>query len=229
MVHVNSEKAFKEHYLRAIQSDNCLAKRSGKTRKLTARHLVDLYALDPRVTLFKVLRYFWKHDPAGQPLLAFLTAYARDNIVRMSTPFILSVQQGERVTREDLELFLDKLEPGRFRAATLRSVAQNLNATWTKSGHLNGRVRKIRSQANATPGATSYALLLGYLRGIRGISLFESEYARLLDCSNHRAIELAEEASRRGWIILKRVGAVIEVRFPNLLTAQEVEWLREQG
>jgi hypothetical protein len=51
----------------------------------------------------------------------------------------------------------------------------------------------------------------------------------LLDCSLDKMIELAEDASRRGWITLKRVGQVVEVLFPNLITAQEMEWLREQN
>ncbi len=50
-------------------------------------------------------------------------------------------------------------------------------------------------------------------------SLFNSEYTRLLDCGFDRGIELAEDASRRGWITVKRVGQVVEVLFPNLITA----------
>jgi hypothetical protein len=44
-----------------------------------------------------------------------------------------------------------------------------------------------------------------------------------------RAVALAEEASRRGWIVFKRVGEVIEVLFPRLITPQEMEWIREQS
>jgi hypothetical protein len=111
----------------------------------------------------------------------------------------------------------------------LKSTAQNINSTWTKSGHLRGRAKKIRSRAKATPGAAAYALLQGYLSGLRGESLFSSEYAKLLDCPVDRTMELAETASRRGWIVFKRVGSVIEVLFPNLITAQETEWIREQN
>jgi hypothetical protein len=70
---------------------------------------------------------------------------------------------------------------------------------------------------------------MGYLSGLRGESLFNNDYTRLLDCSFDKMIELAEDASRRGWITLKRVGQVVEVLFPNLITAQEMEWLREQN
>jgi hypothetical protein len=226
---VNDAQAKKIEYLQAIEDDNCLAKRSGRTRKLTARHLSDLYALDPQVTLFRTLRYFWYRDKEGQPLLALLCAYARDSILRSSAAFIHSYSQGHIVTREALEEFIDNQEPGRFSKATLKSTAQNINATWTKSGHLQGRVKKVRSQPKATPGSVSYALFLGYLNGIRGESILKTDYAKLLDCSFERSIELATEASRKGWIVFKRLGTVIEVLFPNLLSEQEMEWVREQS
>lgn len=75
----------------------------------------------------------------------------------------------------------------------------------------------------------SYALFLGYLTGIRGESLFTTEYASLLDCPKAHLIELAEDASRRGWIVFKRIENVIEVQFYNLLTAQERGWILEQN
>lgn len=226
--YVNNPCADKDDYMRAIVQDNCLGKRSGKTRQLTAKHLIELYSLDPSETLFHSLLYFWHRDINGQPLLALLCAYARDSILRMSVPFILNFTEGTLIKREDLEEFIDKKEPGRFSEATLKSTAQNINATWTKAGHLVGRKKKIRSRAKATAGSASYALLLGYLRGIRGEALLKSEYAKLLDCSTEHVIELAEEATRRGWIVFKRVGNVMEVLFPNVLTIQDMEWVREQ-
>ena len=62
---------------------------------------------------------------------------------------------------------------------------------------------------------------------MRGQALFQTEYIKLLDCSFEKAIELAEEASRKGWIVLKRVGDVIEVLLPNLVDQEETERLRE--
>jgi hypothetical protein len=73
------------------------------------------------------------------------------------------------------------------------------------------------------------ALFLSYLAGARGQMLFETEYMRLLDCSTDQAIELAESASRRGWIVFKRIGNVIEVQFPGLLNKQEQDWVHEQS
>ncbi len=225
--YVDQVEAAQAEYLQAIQTANCLAKRSGKTRTLTYRHLVDLYALDPRFMLFRTLRLFWQRDSAGQPLLAALCAYTRDPIFRASAPCVQSIREGDTLTRESLESFIEQQWPGRFSKATLKSTAQNINSSWTQSGHLTGRARKLRARARPTPGAVSFALLLGYLNGLRGESLFTSDYTRLLDASFEQAIDLAQDASRRGWISVKRVGQVVEVLFPNLITTQEMEWLRE--
>ena len=226
---VDTAEAGRADYLEAIQTANCLGKRSGKTRTLTFRHLADLYALDPSLMVFRALRFFWQRDVDGQPLLAALCAYSRDPILRATASFVQGFAEGATLTREAMEEFIDAQEPGRFSKATLKSTAQNINSSWTQSGHLVGRVRKVRACAVATPGTVSLALLLGYVSGLRGESLLNSDFTRMLDCSLEKTIELAEDASRRGWISLKRVGQVVEVLFPNLITAQEMEWLREQN
>lgn len=226
---VDAADAARADYLDAIQTANCLGKRSGKTRTLTFRHLANLYALDPSLLVFRALRFFWQRDVDGRPLLAALCAYSRDPLLRATAPFVLGFQDGTTVTRDAMQEFIDAQEPGRFSKATLKSTAQNINSSWTQSGHLSGRVRKVRARAVATPGTVSLALLLGYVSGLRGESLFKSDFTRILDSSFEKTIELAEDASRRGWISLKRVGQVVEVLFPNLITAQEMEWLREQN
>ena len=229
LAYVDRPEADESEYLHAIDDENCLGKRSGKTRILTYRHLVDLYSLEPNNLLFRALVYFWNRDINSRPLLALLCTYARDSIFRSTASFILKFPEGATITRESLEEFIDSQEPSRFSKATLKSTAQNINSTWTKSGHLFGRARKVRSRANPSAGSVSYALLLGYLTGVRGQALFQTEYAKLLDCTFDTAVELAEEASRKGWIVLKRVGDVIEVLFPNLINQKEMEWLREQN
>lgn len=227
LAYVDRHDAAQGDYRQAIEADNCLGKRSAKTRKLTYHHLVDLYALDTDNLLFRALRYFWTRDAAGHPLLALLCTYARDPIFRATAPLILNCPRGAVITRESLEEYIDSQEPERFSKATLKSTAQNINASWTKSGHLLGRTPKVRSQATPTPGSTAYAVLLGYLSSARGPGLFATDYAKLLDCSKDQAIELAEHAARKGWISYKRVGDVIEVLFPQLINPQEQEWLHE--
>ena len=211
-----------------ILDDNILGKRSAQSRKLAFRHLSKLYGLDASVTLFRAFRFLYDRDAKGRSLLCLLLAYSRDAILRASAPFIFDLKQDQPFIREELEAFIDDLQPGRFSKATLKSTAQNLAGTWTQSGHLVGRVKKTRQYVTSTPGSVAFALLLGFLAGDRGELLLEGEYVKLLDCSPLHAIELAEQAARQGWITIKRVGSVIEVAFPRLLTPEEMELIREQ-
>lgn len=227
--YVNELDASKFNYKEAIEENNCLSKRSIKTRTLTYQHLVDLYTLDPNYVLFRALRYFWVRDDKSHPLLLLLCAYARDSILRSAIPFILEIKSGQIIKREALEVYIDNLEPNRFSPATLKSVAQNVNSSLTKSGHLSGRAIKVRSKTDATTGSLAFGLLLSYLSGNRGQSLFTTNYVKLLECTFDQAIELTQDASRKGWLVFKHVGDVIEVLFPNLINEQEKEWLREQG
>ncbi len=224
---VDRQGATRADFERAIKEDNCLGKPSAKARVLTTRHLVDLYALDPSVALFRNLLFFWERDPEGRKLIALLCAYARDPILRLSAPIILEASPGQAVSTQDMADLIEKSFPGRFSPAMLKSAAQNLNGTWTSSGHLTGKRNKSRSRVSPTAGAIAYALLLGYLTGAGGLGLFGTEYASLLDCGRDKAIDLAEEAARKGWITFKRVGDVIELGFRNLITDMEREWLRE--
>jgi hypothetical protein len=227
--HVDNPASSQKAYLEAIKEDNCLSKRSGKTRELTARHLVALYGLNSELTLFRMLLYLWNRDSAAQPVLSLLCSYARDSILRMSASYILATPEGGLVTTANMVEHLERKMPGSYSESTLKSTAQNLNSSWTKAGYLAGRAKKVRVKLHPTPGAAAFALFLGYLKGVRGESLFETEYARLMDCSMEQIIELAEAAGRKGWIIFKKVGNVIEVLFPNNITREEMELLREQS
>ena len=46
---VANPKAAKDEYLKVIIEHNCLKKRSVKSRQLTARHLINLYTLNPSI------------------------------------------------------------------------------------------------------------------------------------------------------------------------------------
>jgi len=223
---IQHSDAEREQYRSVIIEENALGKRSSKTRSLTYRHLVDLYGLDPNILIFRGLRYFWDRDPEGQALLAFLCAFARDGLLRSSAPFITSTPEGVTVSREAMEAHIEALFPDRFSPATLKSTAQNLNSSWTKAGHLSGRAVKIRSRAHPTPGNAAYAVFLGHLAGLRGLSIFSSPYAKLLDCSAERSLELAQQAGQKGWLGINHIGDVVEVSFPNLLPRTDREWLQ---
>jgi hypothetical protein len=219
----------RQGYRNAIVDDNVLGKRSEKSRVLSFRHLVDLYGLDPALLVFRGLVFFWNRDPEGRPLLAILSAYARDALLRQSANFILGTQANEIITRVALEHHIETAFPERFSPATLKSTAQNINSSWTKAGHLTGRNKKIRSRATPTPGSAAYAVFLGFLSGGRGLSLFETEYAKILDCPRQQTMELSQAAASKGWITTNQIHDVFEVSFSNIIGKEDLEKLREQN
>jgi hypothetical protein len=208
-------------YREAIVQENLLGKVTRSTRLRTTEHLTALYALDPNLALFRLLRTFWAADQAGKPMLAFLAASGRDNLLRECTDYVLAVPSGTVVTASEFAQALGERYPARFRPTTLHSTAQNLASSWTQAGYLTGKVAKRRSQPIVTPLVTSYALVLGYLSGLRGKLLLESVWTRLLDRPPAEVMELASEASKQGWLRLKAAGSVVEVTFPGLLTPAE--------
>ena len=216
-----SPTATQEAYRRAVIDDNALGKPTQTTRQRSALRLAELYALDPDCSLFRLLRHFWPADTSGQPMLAFLLGAARDTLLREMTPLVVGIKLDEIVTADAIGERLAQQYPGRFRPTTLHSTAQNLASSWTQAGYLRGKVKKSRVKATVTPVATSYAILLGYLCGLRGKLLLDSTWTRLLDRSLAEITDLAHEASKQGWLRYKGAGAVVEIAFPGLLKPQE--------
>lgn len=215
-------------FRQAIEQGNCLSKRSVKSRSLTFRHLADLYGLSDAQLVFRGLRYFWNRDPDGRPLMALCAALARDKTLADLAPLIWACEPGALITRQWVEDQIEVIAPERFSPATRKSVAQNINATLTQSGHLRGRKQKHRVSAQPTPGAVAYALLLSRASGALGPALFRSLYVRAMDAPTEDVIVLAEGASRRGWMRFNRLGEVMEVAFPDIINATELERLHEQ-
>lgn len=208
-------------YLDAITTENVLGKQTQTTRRLTAKRLGELYTLDPDCTLFRLLRRFWPADRAARPMLAFLAAAARDTLVREMTPFVQGIASGEPVTSEQVAKHLNDKYPARFNAAIALSTARRLASSWTQAGFLQGKVKKKRSRPVVTPVVATFAVLLGFLCGLRGKRLLESVWTDFLDHSPAEVTELVAEASRQGWLNYKSAGAVVEITFPDLLKPQE--------
>ena len=72
-----------------------------------------------------------------------------------------------------------------------------------------------------TPVVATFALLLGYLSGLRGKLLLDTPWTRMLDRTPSEVADLTVEASRQGWLNYKAAGAVVEITFPGLLRPQE--------
>jgi len=177
------DQARRETYLHAVIEENVLGKRTGATRKLTAQRLSELYGLDPAVPLFRVLSELWDLDESGRPLLACLCANARDPLLRLTGPVVLNASEGGTVSKHEIGEAVAEATGDRFNPAICEKIARNAASSWTQSGHLSGRSRKVRTPATATPAATAYALVLGYMTGARGQGLFQTYWTRLLDRS----------------------------------------------
>lgn len=214
-------KASRSEYAASIVEGNCLHKPTAATRKLTNQRLGELYGLDPSIPLFRVLRQFWGSDQSGRPLLALLLALARDPLIRATAEPVLCMHPGEELARQSLTNALNDAVGGRLNPEILDKVVRNAASSWTQSGHLLGRSRKLRQRIRPTPLSISYALLIGYVLGLRGYRLFESPWCRLFDASVDELIFAAMDAKRSGFIDLKHSGSVIEVGFSSVLTNEE--------
>src|ERR1700727_1493235 len=73
--------ATRQEYVNAVVEANCLAKPTTSTRRLTLQRLTELYALDPEVPIFRILRRLWDVDSEPRPVLALLAALARDPLL----------------------------------------------------------------------------------------------------------------------------------------------------
>ena len=208
-------------YVAAIMDDNVLGKPTRSTRQCTAKHLIELYALDPCCTLFRLLRHFWATDADSQPMLAFLVACARDPLLRAATPFLFTIPLGHTVSPGAIASHLHVQYPSRFRPSTLIATAQRLASSWAQAGYLQGKKTKRRTHPHVTPIVTAFALVLGYLCGLRGMRLLDSTWTQILDCPPAELTELTVEASRQEWLRYKASGTVVEMTFPGLLTPAE--------
>ena len=207
-----------EQYYRAILEDNILLKNTTSTRRTTAAKLQALYTLNSNEVLFWALRHLWKMEEEGRPILAFLCAHARDPLLRITSKAILPVPVGEKVTKDTIEQVVAEATSNRFYEKTLHSIGRNAASSWTQSGHLIGKSKKVRIQAKATPASTAYALLLAHLSGTRGALLFDNYWTNLLDSSQFELENLAFEASRRAWLDYHKLGNVTEIGFVHLLS-----------
>lgn len=205
------ETASREAYANAIIEDNLLGKQTAATRKLTNQRLGELYGLNPTLPIFSVLRRIWTRDEPGRPLVALLCALARDPLLRASQQAVLPLPVGAELMRSSLSGALRNAADQRLNDSILDKVARNTASSWSQSGHLEGRVRKIRQQVTPTPGALAYAAWLGSIEGLAGDHLLNSQWARVLDHSPVELLDLGFRAKSIGLLNVNAGGGIIEI------------------
>jgi len=198
-------------YRAAIVEENVLGKRTLSTRKETASRLTALHGLDPTKPLFRVLRCLWDVEPAARPQLALLNGLARDPLLMATQGQVLEMAEGQRLQRPEMVAAIRGFTHGRLGPKVLDAVARNTASSWTQSGHLKGKVRKLRQPLSPRPASLALALWLGYASGKRGKALLGTPWAAVLDCSNSGLMELAEQAKRLGLLRLSHGGGVVSI------------------
>ncbi len=210
-----------EELRRLVLEENVLQKSSMAGRAETFRRLRELYALDADVPLYRALRFFWSLAPAEEPMLAMLCALAREPVLRVSASLVLATAHGAALPKAAMEAHLALAFPDRYSAGVLAGMTRRILSSWTQSGHLVGRSRKVRAAPKTGPASAAYALLLGHLQGVRGGLLFETPWVAVLDVPSGLVHESAQDASRRGWIDYRRAGNVVDVQFHQALGTWE--------
>lgn len=198
---------------RRVVEDNVLLKSTMINRVDHFKRLSSLYGLDPGIPLYRLLRASWEDGPEDRPLQALLIAVARDPLLRSTAAWVLSLEPGALAAPAEFSGLIAAAFPDRYSLASLRSAGQNLAASWRQAGFLAGKVRKVRARAAPGPVSAALALYLAHLAGERGLGLFDSLWARLLDVRADERHELAFRASQRGLLEYRRIGEVVEVGF----------------
>ncbi len=211
----------KEDFTRAIVEENALNKPTQSSRKKSLRHLIELYGMDPSQALFRVLWEFGHSDLDSLAQLCLVCSYSRDPQLRQSFELVRRLRFGEVLGRPAMEQHLEDGFPGRFSPAMKKSMAQNVNTTWTFGGHLTGRAKKVRCLPEPRPFSAAYAMFSGYLTGLRGARLLDSAFAALVASNRPQLQSALALASARGLLSLKQAAGVVEFDFSRLLTPAE--------
>lgn len=219
------ESATPADYQRAIEQENLLGKPTFGSRQKTYRHLVELYGLNPHFALFRALRRFAAEDPESISLMGMVCCFCRDPQLRHSFSLVDSLKPGEVLPRVQMEAHLEAGFPDVFSEPMKKSLAQNVNTTWTVTGHLQGRSTKHRDLPKPRPGASAYAMFAGWLLGLRSQILLHSVFSHLVALTPDQVLNHLSEASAYGWLRLRHAGGITEIDFSPLLTQEEQDLL----
>jgi hypothetical protein len=206
-----SPEAARADYAQAIVNENILAKNTAATRKLTHQRMAELYGLDPQVAIHRVHRHLWNADPAGRPLLALLCCLARDPLLRATATPVLSLPVGCELPRNAVLIALRQATGDRINEAVLDKVVRNAASSWTQSGHLRGRTRKVRQRVDPTFGPAAFAAWLGAAEQLDGSRLLSSHWTRPLDRSPDALLDLLLQAKQRGLLRATVGGGVFDI------------------
>lgn len=204
--------AERDGYAEAVVAENALGKPTAATRRLSLQRLRELYGLDPRIPLFRILRRLWDMDRPGRPRLALLAAMARDPLLAATALLVVGLREGSEMIRADLLAQLRETAGQRLSDSVLEATARNVASSWAQAGFLRGRVRKIRCSVEPTPGTAAMAMWLGRLEGCSGSRLLDSLWARVCGRSGEELLPFVLKANQLGLIRARAAAGIVEVR-----------------
>jgi hypothetical protein len=200
----------------AVVDDNVCGKATVSGRRELFRRLSELYSFRSDAAIYRAFRLLWNTDAPDAPLLAMLLACARDPLLRSTAPIVLDAAPGDHLTPHELADVVEAAFPFRYSPIIRSSAGRHTIASWAQSGHLRGRATKIRACAEAGPASTAFALYLGYLCGSRGIGLYSTLWARILDAEPASIDRHAFAAAQHGWLDYRRIDDVVDLGFGYL-------------
>ena len=197
---------------------NVTGKKSNSGVEKTANYLKRLYGFDMQYPPFVAFKYFWKiSDPNEKPLIAFVYAVNKDDLLAESVQVLQSVKPGEKATIELFEEVIEKYHPNQYSANTRRSMAQNIASSWKQAGFIEGKVKNIRTQPEVTYRVACFAFLLAYINGDRGDFIWGSIGVNALCLYESKLRELAIECAKKDLMQYQYAGSVTAISFTNLL------------
>ena len=166
--------------------------------------------------------------PVPDPRLERLAAIVKpEKVIPTTMEFVdiaglvAGASKGEGLGNKFLASIRDAVG-SRLNDAILDKVARNAASSWSQSGHLEGRVRKVRRRVTPTPGSTAFALWLGSLEGLGGEQLLSSRWTEVLDTRGKSLLDSILQAKQLGLIDARVGGGVIHVD-PSRLAEASLE------
>lgn len=212
-----------DEFRRLAVEDDALHKASAENRKKTFNFLRRLYALDPRVPLFREAFRLQRLFPADLRALMGMLAFAREPLLRASADMVLRTPVGQAVGRETFEAWIREFAPGRYSQAMYRSFSHNLYASFFQLGYLGPAVGKLRLRLRleAKPASAAYAAFLDWLNGENGLSLLAGRYSSTLELARAEHLSLLSAAGQLGLMRVAHTGGVLHLDFSSWLQPGE--------
>lgn len=196
---------------RLVYEENILQKGSFSSRKMSFYRLKLLYGLDIQNSVFSTLRFLWNKAPDERPLIALEAALANDHILRYSAQKVLNLDYSVLLPKEEMYEHIQSEYGKDYTEKMIESITRNVLSSWAQSGHLSGKIKKIRRKAVAGPASLTFALYLGQLTGLQGPSLFDTVFVRALDATDTEIQAYLHAAMKKGWLIYRSAGGMIEL------------------